>query len=237
MWPQFSVHRWMILQTQINVFCGNECDMKYSDYVPAPNLFTPSPLYFIRESLLLGIYSYALSVLGCLLCTIQTHLPAVASSNNTAHFTRWHYNNQVQHYLYKQPSPEPIQSSVHNLHLIHQATYWYYNPICIFQEFLRPPPTHWPLQHDLWRNNTYSYHVSLLRMTAHHLFILKDHHLYFSNNRKVYYFCLWQIYTWPSPIYIYIFCITWIHIFLDADMCKGNGRTASNISFCVSFFC
>lgn len=131
----------MILETQIKVFCGNESDLKHSDYVPAPNLFTPSPLLFIRESLLLGIYFYASSVLGYLLCTMQTHLSVVASFNNTAHYTRWHYNNQVQHYLYKQPS-EPIQSSVHHLYLIHQDTYCYYNPICIFQEFLTPPPTY-----------------------------------------------------------------------------------------------
>lgn len=37
--------------------------------------------------------------------------------------------------------------------------------------------------------------------------------------------------TFPN---IYVFCITWIHIFHDADMCKGIGRASSNISFCVS---
>jgi hypothetical protein len=169
-----------MLQTQIKMFCSKECDLKHSDYVPAPYLFTPSPLSFIRESLLLGIYSYASSVLGCLLCTKQTHISVVASFNNTSHYTRWHYKSQVQHYLYKQPSPESIKSSVHNLCLIHQDTYWYwYNPMCIFQEFL-PPPSHWPLQHDLWRNNTHSYHASLLWINAHYLFILKDREMTFS---------------------------------------------------------
>jgi len=26
------------------MFCDNDCDLKHSDYVPVPNLFTPSPL-------------------------------------------------------------------------------------------------------------------------------------------------------------------------------------------------
>lgn len=111
---------------------------------------------------------------------MQTHLSVVASFNNTVYYTMWHYNNQVQHHIYKQLSPQPIQSTVHNLYLIHQDTYWYYNPIRIFQEFLTPLPTHWPLQNDLWRNNTYSYHLSLLQMNAHHLFILKDREMTFS---------------------------------------------------------